>query len=29
LRAARDAWRDLRGIAIGSLLRRNGGVRGR
>ncbi len=25
LRAARDAWRDLRGIAIGSLLRRNRG----
>jgi transglutaminase-like putative cysteine protease len=27
LRAARDAWRDLRGIAIGSLLRRNRGGR--
>ena len=27
LRAARDAWRDLRGIAIGSLLRRNRGSR--
>jgi hypothetical protein len=26
LRAARDAWRDLRGIAITSLLRRNRGV---
>ena len=25
LRAARDAWRDLRGIAIGALLRRNRG----
>ena len=27
LRAARGAWRDLRGIAIGSLLRRNSGGR--
>jgi hypothetical protein len=29
LGAARDAWRDLRGIAIGALLRRNRGVRRR
>lgn len=28
-RAARSAWRDLRGIAVGSLLRRNRGVRRR
>jgi transglutaminase-like putative cysteine protease len=27
LRAAREAWRDLRGIAVGSLLRRNRGAR--
>ena len=27
LRAARDAWRDLRGIAMGSLLRQNRGTR--
>jgi hypothetical protein len=27
MRAARSAWRDLRGIAIGSLLRRNRGGR--